>query len=87
MIGLMSFWANSFVQAAFWSALTIGFYLISKKFYRRWPRWWISPLIIAPALLIMAVSIMHTSYPDYIRGTHWLVALLGPATLAFAITL
>lgn len=85
MSGLASYWTNGFVQAAFWSALTIGFYLVSKEFYRRWPHWWVSPLVATPALLIMAASILHTSYPDYIRGTHWLVALLGPTTVAFAI--
>ena len=28
---------------------------------------------------------LNVSYRDYIRGTHWLVALLGPATVAFAV--
>ena len=31
-------------------------------------------------LLIAMVSLLHTSYAEYIRGTHWLVALLGPAS-------
>ncbi len=78
-------WTNGFAQALFWSVLTIGFYLAAKRLYRRWTYWWISPLVLAPALLIAAVSIMHTGYPDYIRGTSWLVALLGPATVAFAV--
>lgn len=69
----------------FWSAATIGFYLIAKRIYRTWPHWWLSPLAIAPALLIVAALSLHASYASYISGTHWLIALLGPATVAFAI--
>ncbi|MEJ2654097.1 MAG: LrgB family protein [Acidihalobacter sp.] len=69
----------------FWSAATIGFYLIAKRVYRAWPRWWLSPLAVAPALLIIAALSLHATYASYISGTHWLIALLGPATVAFAI--
>ncbi len=82
---LAPLWTNSFEQAAFWSFLTIGFYLAAKALYQRWPRWWINPLVLAPAFLIAAVLVLHANYPDYSRGTSWLVALLGPATVAFAI--
>lgn len=68
-----------------WSALTIGFYWLSKRIYRRWPRWWLMPLAVTPLLLILVVLSLHESYRDYIGGTHWLVLLLGPATVAFAI--
>jgi putative effector of murein hydrolase len=27
---------------------------------------------------------LHVTYRDYIKGTHWLLTLLGPATVAFA---
>jgi predicted murein hydrolase (TIGR00659 family) len=73
------------VQAAFWSAATIGFYLAAKALHRVWPRWWSTPVTMAPLLLIATVLLLHVSYRDYIRGTGWLVALLGPATVAFAI--
>lgn len=73
------------VQAAGWSLATIVFYLLSKRLHRRWPRWWLMPLAVAPALLMLAAIMLHESYRDYIRGTHWLVALLGPATVAFAV--
>lgn len=68
-----------------WSAATISFYLLAKKLYRRWPRIWFSPLIAAPLLLIVAVLIFRTSYAEYNNSTHWLVMLLGPATVAFAV--
>ena len=58
-------------------------YVATEDFYRRWRHWWLSPLTATPVLLIAMVSLLHTSYAEYIRGTHWLVALLGPATSAF----
>ncbi|MGV6872839.1 LrgB family protein [Pseudochelatococcus sp. B33] len=77
--------SDPFLQAVFWSAATIGFYLVTKAVYRRWPRWWLLPLGWTPALLIVAVLFLDTSYAEYIRGTQWLMALLGPAVVAFAV--
>ena len=73
------------LAALFWSALTIGLYLFGKMLYRRRPCWWLSPLMVSPVLLIGAALVLHESYGEYIRGTHWLVALLAPATVSFAI--
>jgi predicted murein hydrolase (TIGR00659 family) len=73
------------VQAAAWSLATILFYLLAKRIYRRWPRWWLMPLAVAPALLMITTLALHESYRDYIRGTGWLVGMLGPATVAFAV--
>ncbi|MBS7540566.1 LrgB family protein [Ancylobacter lacus] len=67
-----------------WSLVTIGFYAAAKRIYRRWPRWWLSPLAVTPALIALVVVGLHASYRDYIGGTRWLVLLLGPATVAFA---
>jgi predicted murein hydrolase (TIGR00659 family) len=78
-------WHEPLVQAAAWSLATILLYVLAKRVHRRWPRWWLMPLAIAPALLMIAALMLNVSYRDYIRGTHWLVALLGPATVAFAV--
>jgi predicted murein hydrolase (TIGR00659 family) len=72
-------------QGVFWSAATIGLYLAAKTLYRRWPAWFLAPLIATPILLIGAMLLLHVGYPDYISGTRWLVSLLGPATVAFAV--
>lgn len=72
-------------QAAFWSVLTIALYALGKALYRRKSCLLSSPLVITPLLLIMAALLFHVSYAQYIRGTHWLVALLGPVTVAFAV--
>lgn len=73
------------LQALLWSAITIAFYWASKRIYTRWPRWWLSPLAITPILIGIVVLSLHASYGEYIRGTKWLLLLLGPATVAFAI--
>ena len=71
--------------ALLWSAATIGFYLLARTLHRRWPRWWLMPIGLAPALIILMVLALHASYRDYIRGAGWLLALLGPVTVAFAV--
>ncbi|VFU08551.1 LrgB family protein [Methylocella tundrae] len=76
---------HSLALAAFWSLATVGFYLCARAIYRRWPRWWLSPLVVTPAVLLILALALHTGYGDYIRGTHWIVMMLGPATVAFAI--
>lgn len=82
---LLTLWREPLVQAVVWSLATILLYFGAKRLHRRWPRWWLMPLGVAPALLMIAALMLHVSYRDYIRGTHWLVALLGPATVAFAV--
>ncbi|MCM0081831.1 LrgB family protein [Geomonas sp. Red32] len=73
------------VNAVFWSLLTVGLYALGKALYHRKPTWWTSPLLLAPVLLIAAAVACHQSYREYIRGTHWLVVLLAPVTVAFAV--
>lgn len=73
------------IQALFWSLITIGLYFIAKKLYKRWPFWWLMPLALTPILVASLVLMLHVSYQDYFRGTKWLVLLIGPATVAFAI--
>ncbi|MBB2969683.1 LrgB family protein [Mesorhizobium sp. RMAD-H1] len=79
-------WSNDpLFQTIFWSLATILLYLAAKRLYRRWPCWWLTPLAVTPALLIVIVLMLHSDYRVYIGSTHWLLALLGPATVAFAI--
>ncbi len=74
-----------FASAVAWSLATIALYLIAKHLYRKWPYWWLTPLALTPALLAIAILALHATYRDYIHGTGWLVALLGPVTVAFAV--
>lgn len=85
MFRLALTWIEAAGPAFFWSAATIGLYLGAKAFYRRKPVWWAAPLLVTPLLLIALVLGLHSNYRDYLHGTHWLVGLLGPATVAFAV--
>lgn len=72
------------VQSAFWAATTVGVYLLSVALHRRHPRWWTSPLLATWAPCLVLALALHTPYHTYIGGTHWLLTMLGPATVAFA---
>ncbi len=78
-------WSNPYLQALFWSAVTIAVYVAAKRLHGRVGRWWSAPLLVTPAVLISLALGLHETYREYIHQTHWLVALLGPATVAFAI--
>lgn len=69
----------------FWPLATIGLYYLSKALYRRRPSLWLSPLVAAPTVLIAIALAMHANYQDYMHESRWLLALLGPATVAFAV--
>ncbi|ACK52678.1 LrgB family protein [Methylocella silvestris BL2] len=79
------FFGSPIVLALFWPAATIGFYLCARKIYARWPRWYLSPLAVTPALLLALAVLLGARYVDYMRGAHWIMLALGPATVAFAI--
>jgi len=73
------------MRAIFWAAATIGIYAISTGSYRKSPAWWKSPLLVTWLLCAALILGLHASYREYLSGTQWLVDLLGPATVAFAI--
>jgi predicted murein hydrolase (TIGR00659 family) len=85
MGGLLQFWNSGAARALFWSVATVASYLLACRIHRRWPQWWLSPLALAPGLLILAALSLRTSYAQYLHGTGWLITLLGPATVAFAV--
>lgn len=78
-------WDDPVVATLVWSTLTIALYAASQSLYRRRPLWWLSPLAVTPVLLLVITVSLHVGYADYILGTHWLLTLLGPATVAFAV--
>jgi predicted murein hydrolase (TIGR00659 family) len=73
------------LTSLFWPAATILLYVAARALYRRWPKAWLSPLLVAPVLLIVLALAFRESYAQYIHVTHWLVAMLGPVTVAFAV--
>ncbi|ROL78895.1 LrgB family protein [Pseudomonas vranovensis] len=69
----------------FWLALTLLAYLGSRWLYRRTGRYLLSPLILVPAVLLAIAVPLHTAYAEYALNTHWLMSVLGPVTVAFAV--
>ena len=68
-----------------WFVVTLAGYYLLKPLYRRLPRWWTSPLLTVPLLLIALGLVFGMNYPVYMRDAHWLILMLGPATVAFAL--
>lgn len=65
--------------------LTIAFYALGKRLYTRFRQPWLTPLVIVPAMLAAVVLAMRIPYSVYFADTRWLMWLLGPATVAFAV--
>ena len=66
-------------------ALTVALYFASKALYARFRSPWLTPLLAVPAVLAALVVLAHIPYPVYFQDTRWLMWLLGPATVAFAV--
>ena len=65
--------------------ITLGLYYANKKLYRQRRTLLLMPLVFTPIVLVVLLVVTHTSYQDYIGETHWLLWLLGPSTIAFAV--
>lgn len=71
----------------FWPAATVLAYLCARTVYRRLGYWWTSTLVLAPALLLALAVWLHAGYQDYMSGSHWLMAMLSPVIVSFALPL
>ena len=78
-------WTELPVTAFVWSSATILLYFPNRQLHRLVPKWWTSPLMLTPILLVWLAVELHIGYSKYIRATHWLVSLLGAVTVAFAV--
>ena len=63
-------------------AITLVLYFANKRLYRRFRK---LPLVLTPVLLVLMLVFGHISYQNYMGEAHWLLWLLGPATIAFAV--
>ena len=66
-------------------AITLILYFANKKLYRRFRKLPLMPLVFTPLLLVAMLIFGHISYQNYMGEAHWLLWLLGPATIAFAV--
>jgi putative effector of murein hydrolase len=71
--------------AAVCFVLTIVLYVAGKRLYERFKRPWLTPLLVVPALIAVVVLVARIPYSVYFADTRWLMWLLGPATVAFAV--
>lgn len=65
--------------------ITLLVYYLNKRLYRRWRTLILMPLVMTPMVLVVMLLVTHITWTDYIADSHWLIWLLGPATLAFAV--
>jgi predicted murein hydrolase (TIGR00659 family) len=65
--------------------VTVAIYAVAKRVYRRHRRVLLSPIFVAPLLLVILLLLAGLPYQAYMAGGQWLAFLLGPATVAFAI--
>lgn len=73
------------LSGLFWLALTVLLYAALRHLHGRFPRVWLSPIIAVPAILIAILLLARVPYAAYNAQSHWLSAMLGPATVAFAV--
>ncbi|CAM2997038.1 LrgB family protein [Vibrio rarus] len=71
--------------ALFCFAFTVFGYYCTKAMHIRFKQIWLIPLVSVPVLIVAMIMSLGISYNDYILESHWLVWMLGPATVAFAI--
>jgi len=64
---------------------TILCYFLAKRLFLRTQKIYFSPIIIVPILTIGLIYICQHHFQDYYQYTQYLVAMLGPITVAFAI--
>ena len=65
--------------------ITLVLYFANKRLYRRFRKLPLMPLVLTPVLLVLLLVFGHISYQTYMGEAHWLLWLLGPATIAFAV--
>ena len=69
----------------FWLAATLAAYVLSRIAHHYLRAWWTSPLLLTCVLCLGLTVVLHTGYREYMRGGQWLLLLLGPVTVAFAV--
>ena len=73
------------LTALFWALTTLVIYVGARQLATRLKRWWTSPLLVTWVVCGILIVAFHATYAEYLSGTHWMVILLGPATVSFAL--
>lgn len=75
------------MTALSWLGVTCALYAAARALHRRRPVFWLSPLLAVPACVVGLLVASRVDYPTYMSGGGWLVHLLAPTTVAFAVPL
>ncbi|GIN56378.1 hypothetical protein J8TS2_06970 [Lederbergia ruris] len=67
--------------------LTISAYWGAKWCYQKTKKSYLTPLLIAPLVIIAVLFLFQIEYTTYHQGAQWLTKILQPATVALAIPL
>ncbi|MEV2282506.1 LrgB family protein [Paenibacillus larvae] len=67
--------------------LTVVGFFGFQHLYKRTKKWYFTPLLAVPSLLIVFLLLTDIPLTAYNQGTKWLSNMLQPATVAFAIPL
>lgn len=78
-------WDDATLQLVFWPLATIALYRLARIINTRHPRWWTGPLLLTPVMVAALALALKTDYRAYMSGAHWLLLMMGPATVAFAL--
>lgn len=60
-------------------------YILSKKLHKKYPYMLLAPGIFVPFIIMLLMVIFNVSYDTYMMENKWIIWMLGPATIAFAI--
>ena len=69
----------------FYLVWTILCYFMAKRFFVQKKKIYLSPIIVVPVLSIILIFLLQHKFQDYYSYTQYLVAMLGPITVVFAI--
>lgn len=75
------------MSALFWLFCTIAVYAAAKRLYRAFPQIYLTPLLVTPIIIIVAIELSGVSFDTYNQGAKWLSDMIEPATIALAVTL
>ncbi len=64
---------------------TLICYVLAKKLHKKYPYMLLAPGIFVPIILVILMLAFNISYDTYMLENQWLIWMLGPATIAFAI--
>ncbi|CAM3811986.1 LrgB family protein [Cohnella lubricantis] len=75
------------MSAVLWFCVTVAVYFAAKRLYKRVPKIYLTPLLVTPIILIIALKLFGVSFASYDHGAELLSDMVEPATIALAVTL